>query len=103
VSDGDVLPTSSPGHQAWLVGSVPDADGFVTVRETYRVKPEEVGLTYRPGSVVMELTDDEAAVLLKLYQAQALTPPISLDFLAAPGVPSPSPSSEPPPLIPGLK
>jgi hypothetical protein len=112
VSDGDVLPTSFAGHQARLVGGVPDADGLVTVQETFRVRPEEVGLTYRPGSVTMVLTDDEAAVLLKLYESQALTPPLPPDFLQAPQselpVPTPLPklpSSELPeePLLPGLK
>jgi hypothetical protein len=65
VDEGDML--SFGERQVRLCGALPNADGLVTVQETFQVSPEQVGLHLRPGTVILELTDSEAAAVLGFY------------------------------------
>jgi len=99
VSEGAVLQFNA-GYQVRLLSTLPDAEGMVTVQGfPQRVKPESVGLYFRPASVSMELTEVEAAPIIDYYQRQASgeSPgfPQPVGSLPPPGNPPPS-SSMPP-------
>jgi hypothetical protein len=102
VADGDIL----PGPADWQVrlrGSLPDQDGLVTVESVYRVRPGEVGLYVRPGSVTIEMTDAEAGEAsvagtvyssLSLFQRKSGTAPA----VTRPEAAAPEPETDEEPL-----
>ncbi|SRR5712692_1256959 len=93
----DILTTT--GGDVQLLGISPDAEGLITVQAApYRVRPEDAGLRLKPASVVMALTEAEAAPIIDYFQRQAA---------AAQGLPAPDfpglPPENPPDLVPGLR
>lgn len=60
---------------AVLLNAEPDANGMVTVQETYQIKPEDVGLYIRPAKVSVELSEHEAAFMSQI--ASTLQPVVS--------------------------
>ncbi len=90
VAEGATLRVTVGGYDVRLLSSLPDADGLVTVQSfPQRVTPEDVGLRFRPASVIMELTEAEAAPVIEFYQQQVAllgTPPpeVPPDFPQAP-------------------
>ena len=102
---GDRLALSAAGHEALLVGTIPDSAGMVTVQETYQVKPEDVGLYVKPASVIMEMTEDEAKPVIEIYQQHMSEPPGFTQVpqglpmgRPSPGQPGPQAGQPPPPL-----
>lgn len=67
VEEGDLLAFGTTERRVRLCNVIPDADGMVTVQETFRIPPAQVGLHLRPETVVLELTRPEAAAVLDFY------------------------------------
>jgi hypothetical protein len=68
VEEGDTLTFGGvTNRRVRLCSVVPDNDGLVTVQETFRVPPEQVGLHLREETVILELNRAEATAVLDFY------------------------------------
>ena len=81
VTEGEQI-TIAPGHLARVTDLTPDSSGKVTVLDIYQVRPEEIGLYFQPATVTVQMTADEAAVIMPQLQQQTApdipaVPPLS--------------------------
>jgi hypothetical protein len=76
VQEGATLHAAA-GYDVRLLSSLPDADGLITVQGfPQKVKPEDVGLYFRPASLsIMDMTEAQAVPVVAAYQQETPPPP----------------------------
>jgi hypothetical protein len=74
---------SAAGYAVRLLSSLPDADGMIMVQGfPQKVKPEDVGLYFRPASVsIVDMTEVQAGPVVAAYQQEV---PPAQDFPEGP-------------------